>query len=423
MATGTPAEFPIGAIIRDLWPQKDIYRAWFEEKPVLGLMPKDEKFFEKIRYLGAGVSSGQGISSNYATAKKNTTPNENVEFQVTARYASGRVAVDGRLFRRAKASGNMSLVIDPLKDQTEGLIQTWRNDWARYIYGDGSGRLATIDATTTLASPNIIITELTELRTFDQNYPLDIVNPSTGVARAKTDDIKVIGVDEGTKKLVINGNISTLCPTAAAGDWIVREGMAGNAPLGFGAWNPVWSVASDLSTPFLGVTRSTYPNRLAGNVLFAATAGLTSPKAILMRALIMNRNNRGTANAAFMNPYRWEDLYTELQQQVVLTKTPAAPIGNIQTGVEYEGIQITGPNGKCTVYADPDCPINVARVTNISKYTYGSAGKMVDWDIGMDSTWRVENDLDERELRLFSDGNMMTDKPWETTTIVYPAYT
>jgi len=419
------AIFPTGAVIRKLWPQKDMYRAWMEEKPVLGLIPKDETFTEKSRYIAAGLAAGQGLGETYSRAKKNATANVNVEFEVFARYTAGRTGVDGRLLRRANLAGDKAMVVNAIKDQSKGLIQTFRNDWARYIYGDGSGRLATVDATVVLGSPSLKISQVEEIRTFDVNYPIDFVNPATGLARARTGDIKVVSVDDTAsgRSLILNGNISTLCPTAAAGDWVIREGMVQNAPQGFAAWNPIYTTPSDLSTPFNGVTRSSNPSKLAGNILDAATAGLTNPRAIIARAQVMNRNNRGSGKQLFLNPRRWEDLANALEDKIVMTKTPAAPVGKMAIGIDYDGIQLTGANGTITVYADPDAPVNVGRLVDLSKWKYASVGKMMDWAIGEEDGWRVENDADEYELRLVSDGNMYCEEPWSSTTIVYPAYT
>lgn len=418
------ATFPAGAVIRKLWPQKDIFRAWMEDKPLLGLIPKEEDFTEESKMIAAGLYAGQGIGESYSRAKKNSTANGNVTFEVKPRVSYGRTGIDGRLLRRAQAKGDKALVIKPMADQSKGLIQTFRNDWARYIYGDGSGRLATVDATVVLASPNLKITQLTELRTFDVNYPIDFVNPATGLARARTADIKVVSVDDSTtsRTMVLNGNIATLCPTAAAGDWVVREGMAQNAPQALAAWNPIWTVASDVATPFLGVTRSVNPSKLAGNILDAAAAGITDPRKIISRAQVMNQNNRGSAKQLFLNPLRWEDLALSLEDRVVMTKTPAADVGKLKLGIDYDGIEITGAGGKITVYSDPDAPINVGRMVDLSKWKYATVGKLAEWVIGPEGEWRVENDADEYELRLVSDGNIYCEEPWSSTTIIYPAY-
>jgi hypothetical protein len=419
------ATFPIGAVIRDLWPQKDIARAYIEDKPSLGLIPKKTDFFERKRHFYAGISGNQGWGKDYATAKKNRTANRQSEFGVTAKVNYGSTAVDGRIFRRVKHGADKALIVDALKDATKGLIQQGHNEWARYIYGNGSGRLAAVDASTNLGSDDLVLDTPDEIRTFDQDFPIDFVNPATGAARARTGDIKVVGVDEENNTLILSGVISTLCPTAAAGDLVVREGMAGNAPLGFDAWNPLWTSASDaiLTTPFADVVRATFPSRLAGTVFDAAASGITSTKEIVLAAIIKNAKNKGNAKQLFLHPDRWNDLRAELDDKVEFTKTPAAPIGKISTGVEYDGIEIIGVRGKVVVYSDNDAPRDVGRLVNLSAWTYGTAGPMFDWDVGEDGEWRIEDSADEREVRIVTDGEMWCEAPWENTAIKFAPYT
>lgn len=408
--------------MREIWPQNELYRAWLEDQPMLGLIPKATDFHEPVRHLKMSQSPNQGIGGTYAGAKKNSTANTYVQFDVAPRIMYGRASADGRLFRRAKAANNKAEIIKHLGEISKGLVQVFNNEAARYIFGDGSGRLGTVHASVALGTANLRLTDSYDLRVFDIGFPVQFVNPATGVARVMAVDAKVVSVNEQTNTLVLNGNISTLCPTAAAGDYVIREGMSGAVPQGMAAWNPVYTGPSDLTTPFNGVTRSVFPSRLAGNVLDVATSGLTDPRAIVMRATIQNRNHRGKAKHLFLNPERWNDFADSLLAKVVHTKTPAASIGKIAVGIEYDGIQFTGAGGVITVYADPACPINIGRLVQLDAWKYATSGPLVYWDVG-EGEWRLENDADEREVRLVSDGNIQCEAPYTSTTIVYPAYT
>ena len=92
------------------------------------------------------TSGSQGLGKTYADAKRNRSANGQREFEVEPVATYGSTAVGGRVFRRVKAGAHTDILIDELKEAIEGLRQTAKDEFGRFVFGDGTGVLATVDA-------------------------------------------------------------------------------------------------------------------------------------------------------------------------------------------------------------------------------------------------------------------------------------
>lgn len=401
------AQFSAYKLIRDLWPQKSIYEALFDASPCLGLFRKDTNFGERIRYIGLGYATPQGIAGDFGTAKQNKTPSKAVEFQVQKRSYYGTFSLDGLLWRTYKYTGNKAIIVDPMARESKNLMRQIKNDLSSYIHLDGVGALGRMTSgSSPTSSATVTLRAGADIRRFEPGMYLQ--TESTGATGGTINPgyvtvASIGGTDTAPTLTVDQSNWQTGIPAVAASDFIYRMGTYDTAPFyGMEAWNP-----SHTGSPgtFLSVNRNLYANRLAGKCLDASTTPM-SPRQRIIRSARMVAEAGGKPDTYLMSTRNWENLANELQQanRLTFTKVPAAPVGKLAIGVSYEAIEIMGPTGRIEVFADPWMQDTVERCGQRDTKVIGSLGDLVHWDddAGPDAPM-LEDGADAREVRAVGD--------------------
>lgn len=396
-------------LVRDLWPQKSIYEALLDGSPTLGLPRKDTNFGERIRYIALGYGLPQGVSSGFGIAKQFKSASKAQAFQVQKRSYYGLCSIEGLLWRTYKYTGNKAIIVDPLARETKNLMRQMKNDLSSYIHLDGVGSLGRMTSTSTPTTSNqVTLRTGADIRRFELNMPLE--TESTGATGGTINTGQVVvsaigGTQSAPTITVAQTNWKAGINAVAASDFIYRAGTYDTAPLiGFDAWNP-----SHTGSPgtFLSVTRNDFANRLAGSCLDASSTGtVISPRQRIQRAARIVAEAGGKADTYLMSTRNWENLANELQGNGMLrtTKVPAAPIGKISIGVNYEAIEVMGPNGSIQVFADAWMPDTVERCGQRDTLVLASLGDLVHWDDdATPDNPMLEDAADSREIRCVGD--------------------
>lgn len=413
-------------LIRNLWPKRAIAEFIYKGSPLLGLMPKDTNFGEKIRFVTVGTGAPQGIAAAYGTAKSNKTASTAEEFQVQTTPYYGTFSIGGDIWRKYKKTGNVGLLVDPMQRESKLLMRQIRNDLSSFLYGNGGGSFGRIKSGSTLTSQTITLDTGADKRRITKGMTLTAsVNDGTS-GTILTGQVTVAGVGgtQSAPTITINeaswsGAISGLTDTS----YLFRAGCNGSGSGGAGviygldAWCPDWSGGSP--SVFLGVTRANTPDMLAGNTLSATTK---SPRQrILQAAQIQADAGGGDGRRVYLQSTRnWLALQNELisANALTMTKAPSAPMGSFNVGVEYDAIKLVGPGGPIEVIADPWSPDNVERLLNLDDWRLSSTGDLIYWDDGAtpDSPM-LEDAADAREVRAV--GDMATEcwNPWNQVRV------
>jgi len=407
------ATFSAYKLIRDLWPQKSIYEALFDNSPALGIFRKDTNFGEKKRYIGVGYGSPQGISSTFGDAKQYKTASKAVEFEVQKRSYYGAFSLEGLLWRTYKYTGNKAIIVDPMARESKNLMRQIKNDLSTYIHQNGVGVLGRMTSgSTPTSSATITLRTGADIRRIEVGAALQ--TESTGATGGTINPgfvtVNSIGGTDTAPTIVVDQtNWATGIPAVAASDYIYRAGTYDNAPLiGMDGWNPSHSGSPGT---FLGVNRNLYANRLAGLCLTATTM---TPRQRVLRAARMVADAGGKADTYLMSTRQWENLANELQAvgQLRFTKAPAAPVGKVSVGVTYEAIELIGPTGRLEIFADPWMPDDVERCGQRDTCVLASLGELVHWDD--DATPgdpMLEDAADAREVRAVGDMAFINECP------------
>lgn len=405
---GTPARSSDYKLLRELWPQKSIYEVLLNISPTIGIMRKDTSFYEKKRYIGVGYSSPQGIGPTFGDAKDAKSASQAVEFGITPYSMYGAFSMEGLLMRRAQS--DKAIIVDPMKRESKNLIHTWMREISRYVHGNGGGALGQFSAVSTTTAT---LTSATALRSFEPNMLLQTstTDGTSGSVNSGYVTLSSVTDDDATPQLVASANWSTGIPAVGSSDYVFRRGCFGNVISGFEAWNPLWSQSS-LPSAFKGVTRSTFPTRLAGIPLDARKL---SPRMAALRAARLVHDRGGKPDTYLLSSSDWENLSNELQSAGLLkySQVPAQGIGKFNFGIKYDAITLMGPAGPIDCIADPDAPAGIGRMLQRDTWVIASLGELVHWIDGANPSGNgmLEDAADAVEFRLVGDLEMYCEAP------------
>lgn len=398
-------------LIRSLWPQSSIYDELFENSPTLGLLKKDTNFVEQFRYIGVGYAAGQGVGPDFGIAKQFKSPSKALEFAHSTVPYYGAFSINGDLLRKSKFGGNKALIVDPMKRDSKNLMKQVKNDISSYIHGNGGGSLGRLTSGTTVSTQVGTLRAGADKRRIEPNMALwSSANDGTsGTVNSGFVSVSLMGGTASAPTVTVDqASLTAGIPGIAASDYLFRAGVYGNVIDGFEAINPSHSGSPGT---YKGVNRNVYADRLAGYCLDGTTM---TPRQRMLRAARIVADAGGSADTYLCSTRSWENIYNDLAATGSLrfTKTPAAKIGSISTGVSYDAIEFIGPTGRIEIYADPWMPDDVERCIDRSVYTIGSTGELIHWDddVGPDSPM-VEEAADAREVRLVGDMAFYSEAP------------
>ena len=398
----SPASASTYNLGRSLWPQKSIYDILLKETPFLGKLPKDTTFAEDIRYIAVGSGAPQGVGPIFATAKGNKTASLASQFQITAKTYYALFSIEGRLMRKAKS--DKALIVKPYARESKNAIMQWKRDTSAYLFGNGGGAIGQISSGSNVATATITLEDITRIRFFERGMKLTTSTTDGTSGSIKGGSVTVSAVNRRTGTITVEeATWATGIATAAASDYLFREGVFGNVITGLGGWIP----SSDpTSTPFMSVDRSVDTERLGG--IRIAGAALTPLNAALKAAGAVHDSN-GAADLYILSTTDWQNLRNDLSAagSLVMQASPASGIGTYKPGMSYQAIKLQGPSGVIDVLADPDCPTGVGYMLMSETWTLASTGELVSLIEGP----MMEDSADAWESRFVGDLQLYCEAP------------
>lgn len=412
------ARLGVYKMIADLWSRENIAEQIYRKSPALGLIPKDSKFGEKIRYVTVGTSPPQGLG-DFENALANRSPSTAVEFQVQLASYYGAFSIGGDLWRRYQFTGNKAVLKDPMVRDSKGLMNQAKNDFSSFLHGNGSGALGRIASGSSLGDQTITLDKGIDRRRIVKGMKLQAATTSTASTTPLVGTVTVASVGGTTTAPVItiaeaswSGAIAGLTDTS----YLFRAGAVGSSNVFYGldAWLPAHTGSPGT---FLGVARDDAPEQLAG---ISVTLTNKSP---FQRAMLASQASADSGQADgrivyLVSTEAWTNLMFELGNKVHLHKVPAAKVGDMSLGVEYDAIHLVGPAGPMDVIADPWMPTNVERLLCLDTLVMASCGDWFHWDTGVtpDSAM-VEDTADARQVRAVGDHQLYCTNPWPNVRV------
>lgn len=177
--------------------------------------------------IGAGTETGNlpaPAANNYA------------QFVLTLKNLYGTIEISDKAIRAS--SNNSGAFVNLLNAEMEGLLKASKFNFGRMLFGDGSGKLATVTA----VSGNVVTFD--SIRNLIEGMVIDIIR-GTNVTLAGR---RIVSIDRALKKVTLDGAAIT-GGTVAANDFATVQGSFNNELTGLGA------IFSN-STTLYGLTRN-----------------------------------------------------------------------------------------------------------------------------------------------------------------------
>jgi hypothetical protein len=412
--------------LKEYYNDDNVEVSLFEDHTFLGVVPKQEDCTGKYFVEDVVIGAGQALGPDFTVDQSHAALSGEViqQFQVTLVSNHVVANIDADLIER---TGNdrgafMNMVTQIADDQ----LSNFMNEVAISLYRTSDASRGQIDASTTLASSTLVLTNVKDALNFEVGMQLDVAAAqSSGNVRAYgtgQHGLYVSGIDYDLGTLttgILPQAGATACnitdatngiPTAAAGDFIYRRGSRNKYMNGLGDWLPQ-TVASNDS--FNHVNRSINRVRLAGHFI-DRTSGTNICSTLEDAGAIVSQQG-GKLTHFFMDHLRFANLSKELGAKAVLVDAMST---NAKVG--YTGIKVAMGKGSAIVLPDTHCPPDRIYGVNMAKWKLRSIGKICHiWQRdGM--VWLRSSSSAGQEIRMYSIGNMSTSSPRDNIAIKVP---
>jgi hypothetical protein len=420
MAFGNDATTPLvalnegtaDAILKEIYSDDGVTNEFFVDNPFFALMPKKEdvtgRYFEQPVWASAGQAQSRTFGSS--TSGPGLQSMAGISGEVPYTFLVPKVEnmavanVSSKLI--AESSSSKGAFVDMVRAIADNQMQQLTNDTAVGMFRGADinrGQVAGSVAGLTLTFSNVADAVNFELGMF-----LEFAALATGstvrALGANNTDCHITKIDYisgvATVSYTGSGTNTLTANNVAVGDYIYRAGDKSLGFNGFTDWIPYGGVASTDS--FLGVNRSAQPVRLAGSYLDGTGGNLEE---VLEKAI--NQVARlGGKLTHFIMPY---GQYTALAN----SQGAKVQLVNVKSdvGIGFEGIEVTGANGRVVCLPDRSCPSNVIAGVNINSWKMISVGKICrTWQYD-GKVWLRSSTQNGMEIRFYSLGNLVCREP------------
>lgn len=382
--------------------------------------------FQRIRKIGdfegssyenaVAVSVGQGVGPTIATAKANRSEDTLERFSVPRRLVYGVGSIDGELIRATKTSRGAQAV-NALQRARDNNLKAVRRYLQHSLWSNGGGALGKIaaggisGAVITLDDPNSVVW-------FERKMILQLsADDGPAAAGVEAGTVTVQSVDRDTGKITCTGNVTAGIATAAAGQFIFRNGTYNAVFDGIPKWIPKTSALA--ATALYGVTRANDVSRLSG-LRFEAAQGANIIEAILL-ALARCAREGIEPTICPMHPDDLMALVMSGQDKVMYSRGGVA--GKLEVGFGGESIRVVSPTGLAVeVYPDAGVTKGDGWLLTADSWEYHYAGGALPELLQDDGVPMLrESDDDTYTWRVGGYGNLMCVSPQDNMYFKLPA--
>lgn len=382
-------------IYKDGIQQKQIVR----DKPLLTATRHNTKFTSaegiKVPII---YGTGQGASATVANAHDNSSPDKGDAFLVTQATYYTNFNIAGKVVRNALKGNNDSYFLQQLKLAMDNCMETMGSELNRQAYGSSAGWRARVGSVAPTGS-TIVLANPQDAVFFEPNMVCVMAATPTGAIKAGTPgSFTITKVDTQTGTLTVNGTITTLITSPAAGDYIFRQGDAQNnatngvVAAGLADWVP----QTVTSTLFFGVDRTAFPSRLAGVRYPGQNDSL---EVVFIKAMAAGKAEVGPGfkkGDLFLNPVNFAAIAASKEGGRWITEPSTYGIG-------IDKFQI----GAFKFIEDAMCPVNVAYMVGDGAYERASCGDAPYWNNFDGSDMWLDRATDIYKGQLVHDGNFI----------------
>jgi hypothetical protein len=287
------------------------------------------------------------------------------------------------------SKNNSGAFVSALKQEIDSAQLNVTNSAAQALYGNGSGVIGQLDATTVLASTLIKLRNPEDVVFFEVDYKLKL-SATNGGGSVRSGVMTVVAVDRELGQVTVDANISTSIAAATVNDFISIEGDYDKKMKGLSGWLP--AVAPTTGDNWFGVDRSVDVTRLAG--FRGDLSALPIEEALIQGGMKIGRDG-GKVDHVFMSFQKYADLTKALGSKVQFVDVIAK-----DANIGFQGVKVNLGKSIATVIPDRNCPDNKMQMLQLDMWKIHSLeGMPMILDMDGLKMLRVSND-DSAEIRV-----------------------
>ena len=352
------------AALKQHYTNERIENMVYKDNPFLAMVAKYEDFGGENLKLPIKYGIPQGRSATFQDAQNNKTNTQLKAFLLTRVSDYSLASIQNETIEASK--GNANAFMEAATVEIDGAIESATRSLAIACFGDGSGAIGQVLATTSSVA-TFTLKQIDDVTNFEVGMQLKLNATKTGSSGTLSTAVTVDGINRDTGVITLSASASL-----TADHFIYQEGDYDAKIKGLNAWVP--SSAPGSTDSFFGVNRSSDATRLGG-IRFDGSS-LPIEEALIGGASRVAREG-GKPDVCFMNYSNFADLEKALGSKVSYVDVKASP------EIGFRGILIHGPRGPIKVIPDQNCPKNVAFMLQMDVwklYSLGKAPKILDSD-------------------------------------------
>ena len=352
------------AALKQHYTNERIENMVYKDNPFLAMVAKYEDFGGENLKLPIKYGIPQGRSATFSDAQANKTNTQLKAFLLTRQADYSLASIANETIEASK--GNANAFMEAATVEIDGAIESATRSLAIACFGDGSGAIGQVLATTSSVA-TFTLKQIDDVTNFEVGMQLKLNATKTGSSGTLSTAVTVDGINRDTGVITLSASASL-----TADHFIYQEGDYDAKIKGLNAWVP--SSAPGSTDSFFGVNRSSDATRLGG-IRFDGSS-LPIEEALIGGASRVAREG-GKPDVCFMNYSNFADLEKALGSKVSYVDVKASP------EIGFRGILVHGPRGPIKVIPDQNCPKNVAFMLQMDVwklYSLGKAPKILDSD-------------------------------------------
>ena len=352
------------AALKQHYTNERIENMVYKDNPFLAMVAKYEDFGGENLKLPIKYGIPQGRSATFSDAQANKTNTQLKAFLLTRQADYSLASIQNETIEASK--GNANAFMEAATVEIDGAIESATRSLAIACYGDGSGAIGQVLATTSSVA-TFTLKQIDDVTNFEVGMQLKLNATKTGSSGTLSTAVTVDGINRDTGVITLSAAASL-----TADHFIYQEGDYDAKIKGLNAWVP--SSAPGSTDSFFGVNRSSDATRLGG-IRFDGSS-LPIEEALIGGASRVAREG-GKPDVCFMNYSNFADLEKALGSKVSYVDVKASP------EIGFRGILVHGPRGPIKVIPDQNCPNGVAYMLQMDVwklYSLGKAPKILDSD-------------------------------------------
>ena len=352
------------AALKQHYTNERIENMVYKDNPFLAMVAKYEDFGGENLKLPIKYGIPQGRSATFSDAQANKTNTQLKAFLLTRQADYSLASIQNETIEASK--GNANAFMEAATVEIDGAIESATRSLAIACFGDGSGAIGQVLATTSSVA-TFTLKQIDDVTNFEVGMQLKLNATKTGSSGTLSTAVTVDGINRDTGVITLSASASL-----TADHFIYQEGDYDAKIKGLNAWVP--SSAPGSTDSFFGVNRSSDSTRLGG-IRFDGSS-LPLEEALIGAAARVAREG-GKPDVCFMNYSNFADLEKALGSKVSYVDVKASP------EIGFRGILVHGPRGPIKVIPDQNCPKDVAFMLQMDVwklYSLGKAPKILDSD-------------------------------------------